>query len=384
MGIIIVGRKAWINMRIICEQDILDEAVSTVSRAVSSRSSIPVLEGVCIKATEDGKVKLTGNDMEIGIEAVIDADVMQAGEIVINAKMLGSIIRSLVSGSKVSIETNEKNQTLIKSGGAKFEIAGVAAEEFPDLPVVDPEYTISVPAGILKDMIAKTGFAVAVTDNNPILTGCLLEIKKSGLSMIALDGYRMAMCKTDMPNDFEEKSMIIPEKSLSELGRILNDADEEISITATSRNAIFMFDNCKLVTRLIEGNYINYNSVIPKDYSIEFACPVSQLRESIQRVSLIILNDVVKSPVRFNIGDGNINISCSTSAGNVDDNIPVDVNDCALEIGFYNRYLLEAFRVIDAESVKLKFNTSTSPLVITPENGDDFLYLILPLRLHAE
>lgn len=384
MGIIIVGRKAWINMRIICEQDILDEAVSTVSRAVSSRSSIPVLEGVCIKATEDGKVKLTGNDMEIGIEAVIDADVMQAGEIVINAKMLGSIIRSLVSGSKVSIETNEKNQTLIKSGGAKFEIAGVAAEEFPDLPVVDPEYTISVPAGILKDMIAKTGFAVAVTDNNPILTGCLLEIKKSGLSMIALDGYRMAMCKTDMPNDFEEKSMIIPEKSLSELGRILTDADEEISITATSRNAIFMFDNCKLVTRLIEGNYINYNSVIPKDYSIEFTCPVSQLRESIQRVSLIILNDVVKSPVRFNIGDGNINISCSTSAGNVDDNIPVDVNDCALEIGFYNRYLLEAFRVIDAESVKLKFNTSTSPLVITPENGDDFLYLILPLRLHAE
>lgn len=384
MGITIVGRKAWINMRIICEQDILDEAVSTVSRAVSSRSSIPVLEGVCIKATEDGKVKLTGNDMEIGIEAVIDADVMQAGEIVINAKMLGSIIRSLASGSKVSIETNEKNQTLIKSGGAKFEIAGVAAEEFPDLPVVDPEYTISVPAGILKDMIAKTGFAVAVTDNNPILTGCLLEIKKSGLSMIALDGYRMAMCKTDMPNDFEEKSMIIPEKSLSELGRILNDADEEISITATSRNAIFMFDNCKLVTRLIEGNYINYNSVIPKDYSIEFTCPVSQLRESIQRVSLIILNDVVKSPVRFNIGDGNINISCSTSAGNVDDNIPVDVNDCALEIGFYNRYLLEAFRVIDAESVKLKFNTSTSPLVITPENGDDFLYLILPLRLHAE
>lgn len=371
-------------MRILCEQDILDDAVSTVSRAVSSRSSIPVLEGICIKATEDGKIKLTGNDMEIGIESVIDAEVMQAGEIVINAKMLSSIIRSLVPGSKVSIETNDKNQTLIKSGGAKFEIAGVSADEFPDLPIVDPDYTISIPAGILKDMIAKTGFSVAVTDNNPILTGCLLEIKKSGLSMIALDGYRMAMCKTEMENDFEEKSMIIPEKSLSELGRILSDADEEIRITATSRNAIFMFDNCKLVTRLIEGNYINYDSVIPKDYSIELSCPTSQLRESIQRVSLIILNDVVKSPVRFNIGDGNINISCSTSAGNVDDNIPVDVNDCALEIGFYNRYLLEAFRVIDAENVRLKFNTSTSPLVITPEDGDDFLYLILPLRLHAE
>lgn len=370
-------------MRILCEQDLLDSAVSIVSRAVSSRSSLPVLEGICIKATEDGKIKLTGNDMEIGIESIIDAEVIQAGEIVINAKMLGSIIRSLAPGAKVSIETNEKNQILIKSGGAKFEIAGVSAEEFPDLPIVDPEYTISIPGGILKDMIAKTCFSVAATDNNPILTGCLLEIKKSGLSMVALDGYRMAIRKTKMENDFEEKSMIIPEKSLSELGRILSD-EEEINITATSRNAIFMFGNCKLVTRLIEGNYINYDSVIPKDYSIEMSCPSAQLKESVQRVSLIILNDVVKSPVRFNIEDGNINISCSTSAGNVDDNIAVDAVDCALEIGFYNRYLLEAFRAVDTDKVRLKFNTSTSPLVITPEDGDDFLYLILPLRLHAE
>lgn len=370
-------------MRIICDRSILDEAVSTVSRAVSARSSMPVLEGIYIKATDDGKIKLTGNDMEIGIESVIEAEVLQPGEIVINAKMFGSIVRSSPS-DKVSIETNEKNQTLIKSGGAKFEIAGISAEEFPDLPIVDPEYTISVPAGVLKDMITKTGFAVAATDNNPILTGCLLEIRKSGLSMVALDGYRMAMCKNSFENDFDEKSMIIPEKSLSELGRILSDEEEEVNITATSRNAIFMFGNCKLVTRLIEGNYINYNSVIPKDYAIEFSCPTAQFRESIQRVSLIILNDVVKSPVCFNIGDGNMNISCSTSAGNVDDNIPADANDCALEIGFYNKYLLEAFRVIDAENVRLKFNTATSPLVITPENGDDFLYLILPLRLHAE
>ncbi len=370
-------------MRILCDKDILDEAISNVSRAVSARSSIPVLEGIYIKAFEDGKLKLVGNDMEIGIEAIIEAEVMQPGEIVINAKMFGSIVRSLAPG-KVSVEVNDKNRVLIKSGGAKFEIAGIAADEFPDLPIVDPEYAITVPTSVLKDMIAKTGFAVAVTDNNPILTGCLLEIKRSGLSMIALDGYRMAICKVPMANDFEEKSMIIPQKSLSELGRILNDEDILVKITATSRNAIFMFGEYKLVTRLIEGNYINYESVIPKDYAIEFTCPTAQLRESIQRVSLIILNDVVKSPVRFNIGDGNVNISCTTSAGNVDDNIPADANDCALEIGFYNRYLLEAFRVIDEENVRLKFNTATSPLVVTPEEGDDFLYLILPLRLHAE
>lgn len=370
-------------MRILCNQGALNEAVAVVSRAVSGRSSLPVLEGVYIKASEDGKVRLTGNDMEIGIEAVIDAEVMQAGEIVINAKMLGGIIRSLASDT-VSIETNEKNQTLIKSGGAKFEIAGIAADEFPDLPIVDPEYSISIPASILKDMINKTGFAVAVSDNNPILTGCLLEIRNSGLTMVALDGFRLAMCKTALENDFEEHSMIIPEKSLNELGRILGDTEDEVKITATSRNAIFMFDNFKMVTRLIEGNYINYESVIPKDAAIEFDCSADQLKDSIQRVSLIILNDVVKSPVRFNIEDGNINISCTTSAGSVDDNIPVDLTDAALEIGFYNRYLLEAFRVIDSDMVHIKLNTATGPMVITPTDGDDFLYLILPLRLHAE
>ncbi|MBQ7109535.1 MAG: DNA polymerase III subunit beta [Clostridia bacterium] len=370
-------------MRILCEQEILNEAISIVSRAVSARSSLSVLEGIYIKATDDGKIKLTGNDMEIGIEAVVDAEVMQAGEVVINAKMLGGIIRSLAPG-KVSLETNEKNQTLIKSGGAKFEIAGISADEFPDLPTVDADYSISLPGSLLKEMISKTGFAVADTDNNPILTGCLLEIENTGLTMVALDGYRLAMYKAKLENDFESKSMIIPQKSLTELARIIGDTDEEIRINATARNAIFMFDNIKMVTRLIEGNYINYNSVIPKDYSIEVECATDQLMDSIQRVSLIILNDVVKSPVKFNIGDGNINISCSTSAGNVDDNIPVDLMDAALEIGFYNRYLLEAIRAIDTENIRLKFNTPTSPLVIEPTDGDDFLYLILPLRLHAE
>lgn len=370
-------------MRILCQQEALSEAVAIVSRAVSARSNLPVLEGIYIKATDDGKIILTGNDMEIGIEAIAEAEVMQPGEVVINAKMLSGIIRSLAPGT-VSIETNEKNQTLIKSGGAKFEIAGISADEFPDLPIVDAEYSISIPSNILKGMIAKTGFAVAVSDNNPILTGCLLEIEHSGLTMVALDGYRLAMCKMAMENDFEEKSMIIPQKSLAELARIISDTEEEVRITATSRNAIFMFDNFKMVTRLIEGNYINYHNVIPKDYAIEFDCSTEQMLESIQRVSLIILNDVVKSPVRFNIGDGNINISCSTSAGNVDDNIPVDIMDKALEIGFYNRYLLEAFRVIDSENIRVKLNTPTSPMVVTPTDSDDFLYLILPLRLHAE
>lgn len=370
-------------MKILCECDKLIEAVSTVSRAVSGRSSLSVLEGIYISADKNGIVTLIGNDLEIGIEAKIEASVSEPGEVVVNAKMLGSIVRSMPADQAL-IEVGSNNLALIKSGNARFEISGIAADEFPDLPTVESDYSIGIPSNILRDMISKTIFAVAITDNNPILTGCLLEIEKTGLTMVALDGYRMAIRKAAMENDFEEKKLIIPEKSLSELSRILDDSDKEIRINATNRHAIFMFDNYRMVTRLIEGNYINYKSVIPSDYDIEIECSAAKMNQSIQRASLIIVNDMVKSPVKFLIEDGNINISCTTTAGSVDDNIPVNIKDAALEIGFYNRYLLEAFRVIDTEDVKMRFKAAVSPLVIVPPEGDDYLYLILPLRLKAE
>lgn len=370
-------------MKILCDCDRLHEAVSTVSRAVSGRSSLSVLEGIFFKASADGTLTLVGNDLEIGIEATMEATVHEAGEVVLNAKMIAGIVRALPD-QRVSIEVNDKHLALIKSGSAKFEIAGISPAEFPDLPVVESEYAIALPGAMLKDMIAKTIFAVAVTDNNPILTGCLLEISKQGLTMVALDGYRMAIRRAELANDFEEKKMIIPEKSLAELARILGDTEEDVNILATGRHAIFMFRNYRMVTRLIEGNYFNYEAAIPKDYEMEIACSSKKLTDSIQRASLIILNDMVKSPVKFLVEDGNINISCTTPAGSVDDNIPVNIKDKSLEIGFYNRYLLEAFRVIDTDEVRLQLKAPTSPLVILPPEGDGFLYLILPLRLKTE
>ena len=273
-------------MKILCERDILNEAIATVSRAVSGRSSLSVLEGIYIGDEADGTVTLIGNDLEIAIEAKVQDAVSEPGEVVLNAKMT-------LPADQGSIEVGEKNMALIKSGAAKFEIAGISAEEFPDLPLVESDNSIGFPAFLLKEIISKIIFAVAVTDNNPILTGGLLEIEKTGLTMVALDGYRMAVRRAPMENDFEEKKMIIPEKSLSELARNLGDTEEEVRINATTRPAIFMFDNFRMVTRLIEGNYINYHSVIPADYDIEIACAAHKLTESIQRAALIILNDVV-------------------------------------------------------------------------------------------
>lgn len=373
-------------MKILCEREKLNEAIGIVSRAVSGHSNMPVLEGICFRAEANGTLTLIGNDLEIGIEAKISATVAVPGEVVLNAKMISGIVRTLPV-DQVSIEVNDKNLALIKSGAAKFEIAGLPASDFPELPVVESDYSISLPGGLLKEMIAKTTFAIAVTDNNPILTGCLLEIEKTGLTMVALDGYRLALRRATLKNDFEEKKMIIPGKSLGELARILSDGEDPVRIDATARHAIFNFEGFRMVTRLIEGNYMNYQSVIPKDSAIELTCSAAKMQESVQRASLIILNDLVKSPVKFKIEDGNVNISCATMAGSVDDNIPVDIKDASLEIGFYNRYLLEAFRVVDTETVRLLFNSPTSPLVIVPPKGageEDFLYLILPLRLKAD
>ncbi|MEG2670445.1 MAG: DNA polymerase III subunit beta, partial [Oscillospiraceae bacterium] len=264
-------------MKITCTRDALNSAVSVVSRAVPSRSPNNILEGIYIKAEKGGKITLTGNDLQIGIEAIIEGDVLTPGDVVIDAKLLGNIIRS--------IEVNEHDMTLIKSGGAKFEIAGLPADGFPGLPVVDAEYSISLPANILRDMVDKTSFAVAQVDNNPILTGCLLEIKKEGLSMVALDGFRMAIRNVNMENDFEERKLIIPEKSLNELSKIIGDGEELVEINATQKHAIFMFDNYRMVTRLIEGEFINYNSVIPTSFSTEIECSTHQLTDSVQRAS---------------------------------------------------------------------------------------------------
>lgn len=368
-------------MKVICDRDILSSAVATVSRAVSTRSNLSVLEGVYIRADKDGSVTIIGNDLEIGIEAVISGDVREPGEIVIKAKMLGGILSAL-GGTSVSIETLDNNLTLLKSGKAKFEIPGIAADEFPDLPTVNEEYSVSIPGGMLREMIEKTIFAAAKSDNDPTRMGALLRIRKSGLTMVALDGFRIALRKADLPNDFEERDIIIPEKSLSEVARIISDDDEEVKIIAAPGHAIFMLENSKLVTRLIEGSYTNFERILPETYELEFVCSRHQIADSVKRASLIILSDAVKGPVKFYITDGNINVSCTTSAGTVDDNISVDTPpSCLLEIGFYNKYLQDVFNAVGDDEIMMKFNKSINPLVITPVEGDDYMYMVLPIKL---
>jgi len=367
-------------MKVLCNKNILNDAITAVSKAVSTHSNLPILEGIYIYAAEDGKVTLVSNDMEMGIEAKIDAEVTRGGRCVLNAKILGSIVKNLPLDD-VFLELDEKNICTIKSGNSKFEITGMNALDFPELPAVNPDYSISIPKKTLREMIAKTIFCASMSDNRPVLKGSLLDISGTSVKMVATDGFRLAVRTYHLEKDFGERKVVIPSKTLAEINKILKDDDDEVMINCTSKNAVFIFDNYKVVTRLIEGEYINYSSAIYDQGEIEIECPLYELYDSVYRASLIITENSNDAPVKFKIEDDNINISCETIVGKVDDNISVATGDASLEIGFFNGFLIGVLRACEDETVKIKFKKNINPMIITPVDGDDYVYLLLPRRL---
>ena len=367
-------------MKILCNKNILNEAVISVSKAVSNHSNLPILEGIYINASNDGTITLISNDMEMGIEAKIEAEVYTPGRCVLNAKILGSIVKNLPLDD-VYMELDEKNVCTIKSGNSKFEISGMNPLDFPELPTVNPDYSVSVSKKSLREMISKTIFCASVSDNRPILKGCLFDIIGDTIKMVATDGFRLAVRTYHLEKSYEDKKFIVPSKALGEINKILKDDDETVLINCTSKNAVFIFENYKVVTRLIEGEYINYSSAIYETGEIEIECPLYELYDSVYRASLIITENSNDAPVKFKIEDDNINISCETIVGKVDDNISVPTGDGQLEIGFFNGFLIGVLRACDDETVKIKFKKNINPMIITPVEGDEYVYLLLPRRL---
>ena len=365
-------------MIINCLKSELCETLSVVSKAVSSKSNLPVLEGIFLKADENSELTLIGNDLEISVEAKIKVEVIEPGKAVLNAKMFMAIARSMPQ-ENVTIEVKE-NKALIKSGNSKFEILGIDPMEFPELIRVSSDYEIEMPNTVFKNMVSKTSFSVSQSDQRPVLKGCLLEIKENKVKMVAVDKFRMAIREEELEESFEEKQIIIPEKALSEVSKILKD-EEKVKISCNNKNVVFSFENYKLTSRLIEGEFIKYESAISPTFDTEIECSKSELCDTINRASLMMVNESLKSPIKFNIGDDNINVSCETMQGSFEDNISVPTGEKNLLIGFNNVFLLEALRACDEEMIRLKMNKNINPLVITPLEGDKFLYLVLPMKI---
>ena len=369
-------------MKFICNTSILADACQSVQRAVSTKTSIPAIEGIFIKAL-GSELVLTGYDLEMGITTSVPAKVEENGGIVINAKVLCEILRKLPDDS-VCIESDERQVAVIRSGEMEYSLIGIAPDEYPELPSVSGVFPIVLQQDILKEMIRQTIFSVAVNENKVVHTGIKFEITQNEIKLIAVDGFRLAVRKEVIDYTGEDVTFIVPAKSLSEVVKLFSgEENDTVSMCVGKRHIVYEIGQYTVVSRLLDGEFLNYRSAIPNLVSTTVKVNTRKLIESIERTSLII-TDKIKSPLRCSFDDNLIRISSTTALGTANDKIPAEITGAGVEIGFNNRFLLEALRVCDTDEVYLQLNGSVAPIVIVPPEGDRFLFLILPVRLKAD
>lgn len=368
-------------MKLICEKTILADAVAVCIHAVSAKSSIAALEGLLI-TTGQNSVSLCGYNFKTAIQRSFDATILEAGTAVISARILSDIVRKLPNDS-VEITVDEKMMATIRSGATEFNLMATPAREYPDLPDVDAVAGASLPAKVLRDMLGRSSFAVSTNENKPILTGSLFEVSENTLTVVAVDSYRLAMrrepCNNMRGGAF---SFVVPGDTLRELSRILPENDEETTIFPDRKHAMFRFERTVVTTRLLEGEFLNYKSVIPDSLPISLKVSTSDIIDSVERVSLII-SERLKNPVRCLFDGDALRLSCVTALGRSYDECVIPFCPEPVEIGFNNRYLLDALKACPDDECLLQIKASLSPCILRPLEGDAYLYLVLPVRLKA-
>lgn len=365
-------------MKIVCSTETLSQACQNVQRAVSTKTSIPAIEGILLKA-ENGRLYLTGYDLEVGINTSIEAKVEQDGSIILNARYLCDIIRRLPD-EEVEIEADARQLCYIRSGETNYSLNGISAEEYPELPSVTGGAPVIIDQGILKNMIRQTIFAVADNNSNVVYTGIKFEIEKNQIKLIAVDGVRLAIRTEEIDYDGEELSFIVPGKTLSEVMKLIDEEEADVSLGVGKRHIVFEVNGYNIVSRLLEGEFLDYKSAVPASFATTVRVSTKTLMSSIDRTSLLI-TDRLKSPVRCIFDDNTIKISSITSLGTANDKISAQIDGERIEIGFNNRFLIEALRVCDTDEVLIKLNSPVSPIIILPPEGESFLFLVLPVRL---
>ena len=368
-------------MKFECEKTLLASAFEGVSRAITNRAAIPVLEGIYLKA-EGFNLTLTGYDMEMGITTTLECNVLVPGETVLDARLLFSMISRMPAGD-VCIELTDEGQAKISGGVVEFEIPAMNASDYPSLPVTGADNTMTLKCGMMREMIEKTIYAVSQDAKKPAHTGELFVIEPGSLTVVALDGYRLAIIKRDVECTRDIR-IIIPGKTLQELLKIMGGDEDEVKIDANRRYVVFTTNGYTIMSRLIEGDFLNYEGVIPKDKKTRVTVDCKTFIDTIERASLII-TERLKNPLRINFAEDKVTVRCQTPLGKVvDEFAPIEMAGDAVEIGFNNRYLLDALRYSKCERMVLEINGPLSPVKLLPENGTDFIYLVLPVRFKNE
>ncbi len=369
-------------MKFSCDKDLLNNLIMMASRAVAVKAANPLLDGILIKASVDG-LTFTGYNLSMAIRtSTTEADTIEEGCIVLNARLFGDIVRKLPSDI-VYLECDSELRTTIKCGRAVFNLIANPADDYPALPEVEKNREIQIPSTILKSMIAQTIFAVSDNESKPIHTGCLFETEGSRLHVVAVDGYRLSVRREELPETPEEDfHFVVPGSSLREVERVLGDEDELISIFPDSKHILFSIGETTMISRLIDGEFLNYRAAIPNSFEHVVTANRMDLITCVERVSLIV-SEKLKNPVRMSFDGSTVKMSCITAIGKSYDECQVEGEIDGLEIGFNNRYLLEAFRAVSDDTLVLSLKGALNPMVITPAEGDRYTYLVLPVRLKA-
>lgn len=368
-------------MQFSCEKVQLLQAVATASRTVASKSAIQSLEGLLIEAGNG--LHISGYDLKTGIRTCIPAEVKEPGSVVLNARLLGEIIRK-APDDVVTVTCNERLMTKIDSGASVFNIIGMPAADFPELPTVDRMNSLTIAQKTLKSMIAQTNFAVSDNESRPIHTGELFEVENGILNIVAVDGYRLALRREKYASaDSESMKFVVPGTALSEVEKIMGDTEDTVGIFVGQKHILFSMGDTELVSRRLEGEFLNYRNSIPKTGKFSVDADRRDVIQSVERVSLII-SDKLKSPVRCVFDENMLHISSSSALGKASDSCIVEGDGENLEIGFNNKYLLDALRASPSDRIRIQLSSGVTPCVIVPAGEEkNFICMILPVRLKA-
>lgn len=369
-------------MKIICNTAALTQVCSNIQRCVPSRAVMPMLDGILIRTLEGGLVEFCGYDLELGSTTVMEAKVEEQGATVINAKTLVDILRHL-PGDRLELYCSPKNICTITCGNVEYTIVTMRADEYPELPSLPDAEPISISTALLRSMIMQTIFSVSTDESKAAHRGVKFSLRQGELNLIALDGYRLATRKEFISYDGAPHTFIVPAKTLYELVKLLPDEDDFLQIKLSKRHVIFNVNGYNIVSRLLEGDFIDYQSALPKGVTATVRVNTKRFIESIERTSIIV-TEKMRSPLRFVFDKDMIHLSVATALGSASDYMECSTDGKRTEIGFNNRYVLEALRACDADEVLIQLNGPISPAIIVPTEGDHFLYLILPVRIKDE
>lgn len=367
-------------MKLICSKASLLKGVSIVSKAVPSRTTMPILNCILIDASAN-EIKLTANDMELGIETVIEGEIVERGIIALDAKFFSEIVRKLPDNDVV-IESDDTFQTTITCEKAKFNIVGKSGEDFSYLPYIEKNESISISQFTLKDIVRQTIFSIADNDTNKLMTGELFEINENRLRVVSLDGHRISIRNIELKESYSPLKVVVPGKTLQEISKILTgEAEDMVDIFFADNHILFEFDETKVVSRLIEGEYFHIDQMLSSDYDTKVKINKREFLSCIDRATLLI-REGDKKPIILNIQDGSLQLKINSFVGSMNEEIEIEKEGKDLLIGFNPKFFIDALRVIDDEEVTLYMVNPKAPCFIKDDAGT-YVYLILPVNFNA-